>query len=131
MTRWLLLGVLGASLASCGGTGRILSYGTDLADAKVLLGAAEFQVYVHPTDHSILVQRSLRQIAGGHDNPVEFRAAGAQFLAPVACETTGIALVAAGSFEITYRCPDGIDLPSVVASQRAALRGGASLRNVP
>ena len=128
MIKRLVVCAVALGLASCAGTGRALSYGMDLADAKVLLGAAEFQIYVHPEDDTLLVQRSLKQIAGGQDSSVEFRAAGAQFIAPLGCQTASIQLLAAGTYEVAYTCPEGTDLRTTVASQRASLRAGASIQ---
>lgn len=117
-----------AALAGCG-TGRLLSYGGELADAKTRLGQAEFQIYVHPTDRTLLIQRSLGQIAGGIDQSVEFTAAARSFVAPLECTVGPAQLISAGSFEAPYECPAGVDLPQIVAQQRAALRGGQPLRS--
>lgn len=116
------------ALAGCG-TGRLLSYGGQLADGKTRLGQAEFQIYVHPSDQTILIQRSFGQIAGGIDHPHEFTAAAQQFVAPVGCTVQPSQQISAGSFEAAYRCPDDIDLPSLVAQQRSALRAGQPLRS--
>jgi len=126
--RIILAAVLCATLAACG-TGRLLSYGGELADAKVRLGDAEFQVYVHPKDETLLVQRSLGQISGGQDLSFEFQAAAARFLASVECRAGNATSISAGSFEVPYECDAGVELPQLVAQQRAALRAGQPLRN--
>ncbi|SFS42727.1 hypothetical protein [Brevundimonas viscosa] len=118
-----------AALGGCAGTGRLFSYGvTQLADARVRLGEAEFQIYVHPSDPTLLIQRSLNQTGGGMGTIPEFEAAAGSFLAPVGCSPLATQLIAAGSYETTYRCPPGVDLIALVAAQRTDLREGAPLR---
>lgn len=116
------------ALAGCGGTGRMLSYGMELADAKVRLGEAEFQIYAHPSEPTLLVQRSLSQIGGGTGTVPEFAAAASKLIKPLDCAVTDAKQISAGTFEVTYSCPDGTDIRAAIASQRPNLRSGAPLR---
>ncbi len=123
--------VAGASLAGCG-TGRLLSYGTELGDAVVRMGPAAFSVYVHPTDDTLLIQRGTAQTSAA-DGPVIIGLVADQFLAPTGCTSSSPTLLTAGSWEAGFQCPAGVDLRALAASQRVALRAAQpiQLRTAP
>lgn len=113
------------TVAGCG-TGRLLSYGTQMSDAVVRMGPAAFSVYVHPKDDTLLIQRRVMQTTN-HDSAELIRIAGTQFVQPVGCSITEVRSIAAGSWEAGFACPPDVDLRALASEQRAQLQAGASL----
>ena len=124
--RLIITTLLCLALAGCG-TGRLLSYGGQLSDASVRLGPAQFSVYVHPSDDTLLIQRAISQTSST-DGAALIGIVAEQFLEPVGCTHGPAASIAAGSWEVPFDCPDSIDLRSLVADQRQNLRAGASIQ---
>lgn len=128
--RMILAMVTGGALLSGCAMGRLASYGSELADAQVNLGAAQFQLYIHPQDDTVLVQRSLNQTAT-NDPPAIADAAVSTLLAPAGCVTTSVSALSPGAFEVGFSCPPGIDIRRLAIEQRQALKAGQSLRVTP
>ncbi|MET4683911.1 hypothetical protein [Brevundimonas faecalis] len=113
-------------LGGCASTGRLLSYGVELSDALLRMGHAQFSIYVHPKDDTLLIQRRVMQTSN-YDGQELIRIAAAQFLEPVDCTVTEVRLIAPGGWEAGFACPAGVDLRALVQQQRAALQTGAPL----
>lgn len=125
MKKIVVAAMAALALSGCG-AGRLLSYGGELSDAVVRMGPAAFSVYVHPKDDTLLIQRRMMQTSNT-DGPELIRIAASQFLAPVECTASNVALIGPGSWEASFACPLGVDLRSLVRDQRTALQAGAPL----
>lgn len=134
---------LTVALGSCASVGRAMSYGSDLADAKVSVGARQFAVWVHDVDRTLLINRnngaSMGQgladgltfgAAGGLPAPL-FRAAADAVLSTMGCKALDVYQLGGQgvSWEATYECPDGVDPRKEVATRRDAWRAGLTTPN--
>lgn len=119
--------VLAATVLSGCGTSRLLSYGGQLSDAKVELGAAAFSVYVHPKDDTLLIQRRFGQTTN-LDGPELIGIVASQFLQPIECSVGNVERIAPGSWEASFSCPSSVDIRRLVAAQRGDLQSGAPIK---
>jgi len=125
-------------LSSCAGVGRMMSYGSDWADAKVDVGARSFAVWVHPVDRTLLVNRdtdaaigqglveglTLGGVNGNLPAPI-WRAAADAVLSTMGCRAVDVyTLDNAVSWEATYECPEGVDPRVEVSTRREEWRRG-------
>lgn len=130
-------------LAGCAGMGRTVSYGTERADAVTTIEGRRYNLYVHPTDDTILMQRPIATGAGqafvsgatmGIANPGfderQWKAAAEHFVAPLKCEIGDVYLLGknSGTWEARFECPAGVDLRDMVIRQRGMLRQGWPLK---
>jgi len=137
----MLVSALAFAVGGCTTMNRTMSYGMELGDAKPVIDGRTYNIYVHPTDNTLLLQRTIANAAGvglvegatfGLAQPnnvhARWRRAAEEFLRPVGCEAVEVyALDQASSWEATFKCPEGVDLRGLVAAQRSALRNGAPL----
>ena len=126
MRRIWLAAIVAAALAGCAGTGRMLSYGTELSDAVVRMGPAAFSVYIHPKEDTLLIQRRLSQTSG-HDGPQLITIAAQTFLDPIRCQAGSTRSLGPGSWETTFTCPASVDIRALAAAQRANLQAGTPI----
>lgn len=125
--RLLGIALAGAlALSGCAGTGRLMSYGTDMADALVRMGPAAFSVYVHPADDTLMLQRRMSQTSNS-DGPELIAIAAQTFLDPVRCTAGSAAALAPGTWEVPFTCPTGVDIRALAQQQRTALRAGTPI----
>jgi len=125
--RLLGITVAGAlALSGCAGTGRLMSYGTDMADALVRMGPAAFSVYVHPADDTLMLQRRMSQTSNS-DGPALITIAAQTFLDPVGCTAGSATPLAPGTWEVPFTCPAAVDIRALAQQQRAALRAGTPI----
>lgn len=115
--------ISGLALAGCAGTGRMLSYGTDMADALVRMGPAAFSLYIHPEDETLMIQRRMSQTSNS-DGPALITVAAQTFLDPVRCRAGAATPIAPGTWEVPFSCPAGVDVRALANEQRASLRSG-------
>jgi hypothetical protein len=134
--RALLLAGLFA-LGACAATQqRLLTYNSGWPDADVYVGGDRYQVWFHETDQTVLVQRGeprpLGQLAAenltvyGQDrspNALWWGAAANAVLQPIGCY--GEVLNGEGAIrEITYTCPQPVDVAAAVTANRETWRRG-------
>jgi hypothetical protein len=130
-----------ATLSGCAGLSRTASYGNRLADAKTVVDGRGFSLWMHPTDHTILIQRAAAPAIGrafiegltfnaAHFNepkPIWMDAA-RTLTDPAGCAVTdAYTLDDRMTWEAPYQCPQGVDLRAEVMEQRDRLRGGERL----
>lgn len=122
----LIVAVL--ALAGCG-TPRLMSYGVELSDAKVLLpDGGAFSVYVHPKDPTILIENRIAQSGRAQSYDIGiWRSAAESFVKPIGCGISEVKNISAGAWEAAYACPPGVDLRGLAMAQRRELQGGAPL----
>lgn len=141
MRRAMAVAVLAMMVTGCGaGFSRLMSYGSDLADARTSVDGRNFSLFIHPADDTILITRgtaaalgqgvasglTLNSIDLTEPKPVWMRAA--QWLAePAGCEVLDAYRIADASWEAPFRCPAGVDLRALAAAHRADLRDGQPL----
>lgn len=124
-----------ALLGACASTWHTLSY-DGLSDADVWVGESRYQVWFHPTDQTVLVQRG----APGHFADVLAQnvtvyaqdsspgvlwwgAAANAVLRPIGCYATEVT-GADQMREIQYVCPQPVDVGTQVAAHREEWRRG-------
>ena len=116
------------SLTACAGLARLSSYGSRMADAQVHVGRAGFNIWIHPSDPTIIVQERFGgAIAGGFvegltlgaaDASPPFaipRHAGAAYLARFGCPSDDVWPLESITTEIRYACPAGVTLARIDA----------------
>ena len=110
-------------LTGCASTGRLMSYGSRMADAQVHVGRAGYNIWYHPSDMTIIVQERFGGGMGGaflegatfgavETSPpiVVPRHAGAAYLARFGCRVTDAYTLEDVTTEIRYEC-DGSGRP--------------------
>ena len=106
-------------------------YGWGMADAHVPMGDTFFNVWVQKTRNTILLEPSVKTalVGGGHYPDTTWRTVAEAFVQPVGCGISEVRplLRIGAAWEATYVCPDGVDLRSLVKSQRPLLQHGAKL----
>ena len=146
MRAWIVAGVAVVALAGCSNMARTASYGTTWADAIYQVYGKRFEMYAHEKDPTLLLQISIgRQLGqealelvtlGLADDGLPYhtwKAAAEWIVEPVGCEVAELKpLMQAHTWEMRYRCPEGVDLRAMIAEQRDLLRRGIPLkRTVP
>lgn len=126
MRKAILATLMASALAGCAGTGRMLSYGTELSDAVVRMGPAAFSVYIHPSENTLMLQRRISQTSNS-DGPQLIKIAAQTFLDPIGCRAGPASMLSAGTWETSFTCPSDIDIRALAQQQRAALQGGAPI----
>lgn len=124
-----------ALLGACASTWHTLSY-EGMPDADVWVGESRYQVWFHPTDQTVLVQRgapapftqALLQnvtIYAQDSSPrvLWWGAAANAVLQPIGCYATE-AIGADQMREIQYVCPQPVDVTAQVAAHREEWRRG-------
>lgn len=106
------LAALAVGVSGCASTGRLLSYGTDQAQAQIDVGGRKMNVWSHPSDPTLLIVKTVGDAARGgaiegatfglvdapHPDVRLIDAAVSRFLAPVGCTAQpAMELGAAGS----------------------------------
>lgn len=128
-------------LSGCAGLGRIESYGSHLADAKVHVDGKGYSIWVHQHEDTLLVQRSAGAAMGQSfvqgltlnlvnmmDPKPYWKRAAAQMTDPVGCQVTDVyPLDSHSTWEAPYACPAGVDLRALINAQREDLRHGAPI----
>ena len=115
------------ALAGCAGMGRMLEYGSELADARHNFGGRTFSIYVHPTEDVLLVQGSVTD-SHATVSATAIRLVAEDFVKPVRCKIGTPTLIAPASYELPYSCSSA-DLRRIMISQRASLQQGTTLVN--
>lgn len=136
---------MAAALSGCvAGMSRMMTYGNELADAKVRVGHRVFNIYVHPTDPTLLVQRGVAAAMGqGMAEGATFGATNLMSPMPIWRAAAQAVLDAAGTgctvseaytldnkttWEARYACPDGKPLPGdLVREKRPVWREGLAV----
>jgi hypothetical protein len=132
--RTLTIAVL-ALLTACASTWHTLSY-DGMPDADVWVGEDRYQVWFHPSDQTVLVQRGapmhfadlLAQnvtVYAQNSSPgiLWWGAAANAVLRPIGCYATEVT-GADQMREVQYTCPQPVDVGAQVASHRAEWQGG-------
>ena len=109
--------------------GRTLEYGMELADAHPDLGGRRLSLYVHPREDTILIQAEIAQQSESQlwDYGV-WRGAAYWLVHPVGCTVGDPYPVAAGTLEVRFQCPPGVNIRELVARNRSTLQQGIPLR---
>lgn len=119
--RIAIIAVSAIALTGCTGMGRLMSYGTDQAHAQVHVGRAGYNIWVHPSDDTIIVQERFGGAMGGAlvegftlgaaetspHLPIP-RHAGALFLARFECSVEDAYELEGITTEIAFSCPEGV-----------------------
>lgn len=116
-----------------------MTYGTELADAKVRVGHREYAIYFHPTDSTIMIQRgfgasmgqsvveglSLGAVDMSEPAPI-WRAAGDAVLHELGCRTVDVYTIDNDiTWEASYTCKNGSRVSDeAVAENRSRWRAG-------
>lgn len=127
----------------CASVQRMASY-TGGADAQIGVQGRRLNLWMHPSDPTIMAAMTVGDAAGGGFirgatfglvggfklDPRAIDAGLAQWLAPTGCSAEPVRELGSDStnFEARYSCPAGVDLRSVVEGQRASLMQGAAIR---
>lgn len=110
----------------------IFDYGGGFAfsDASVMLGDRTIRVYVHKSRNTLLLQPAVKELGRDPSNwpDADWQAAAAAFVRPLGCVIPQTLPLARATWEATYLCPAGIDLPALVKRQGQAVKDGAPLR---
>lgn len=114
------------AVGGCAGTGRMLSYGSEMSDAVVRMGPAAFSVYIHPKDDALMIQRRISQTSNS-DGPELISIAAQTFLDPVGCSAGSTVPLGPGTWETRFICPSSVDIRALAHQQRSALQSGAPL----
>ena len=146
MTRYLLAFGLIAALATsgCATTGRLISYGTNNAQAQIDVAGRKMNVWSHPSDRTLLIVKTVGAAAAGgviegatfglveapRPDVRAIDSAVALFLAPVGCTAQPALPLGSGGvqFEAAYSCPAEINLRTMMFAQKDALMQGQPLR---
>ena len=146
MRAWIVAGVAVVALAGSTNMARTMSYGTDWADAIYGVHGKRIEMYAHEKDQTLLLQLSVGRVMGqsmvqiatlglAGDGPslATWRAAAEWVVEPVGCEVAELKpLMRDNTWEMRYRCPEGVDLRAMIMAQRDLLRRGIPLaRTVP
>ncbi len=145
MRRWIAAGVGMVLLGGCAGYSRLVSYGPDPAVANYQVQGKKLSAFLHPTEDTIVVTGSVSNAFGkgllegitlgiaDTAPPFEVWKAGANWLvSPVGCDVVDLhPLDVETSWEFLPRCPEGVDLRSLIEAQREQLRNGAPLQPEP
>lgn len=137
MKRLVTIATAALMMTGCASVQRLSSYGTGQADAQIGVQGRRMNVWLHPSEASILTGMTVGDAAGGgflrgatfglaggfKPDPREIDASLAAWLAPTGCSAAPVREIGKDSinFEAAYRCPAGVDLPALVESQREAL----------
>jgi hypothetical protein len=141
----LSLALLCVALTGCASTGRLLSYGTNNAQAQIDIGnGRKMNVWSHPTDPSLLIVQTVGSAAGqgavegatfgmAEYNRPDVRnvdAAVSRFLAPVGCSAQPAQQLGTGAiqFEAFFQCPADVNLRQLMFAQKEGLMRGEPLR---
>ncbi len=138
MRNILMMLVAAFALGGCASLDRMASYGNHFADAKVKVDGRGFNIWVHPVDNDLLIQRSLGAAMGqGFVEGLTFnslnlmeakpvwKAAAEQITGPLGCTVTdAYTLDNRTSWEAPFTCPAGVDLRAIVHAERPELRLG-------
>lgn len=138
---YLMLALSAVLLTGCATSGRLMSYGTELADAKFTSDGRGYSAWVHPKDPTILLERPMGVSVGkgfvsgltvgliSGDAPyATWESAFKKFVEPTGCKVDRItALDPKMAWEGDYTCPPGVELRALVSAQREALRAGQPL----
>lgn len=117
MLRFFLVALTGLALTGCAGMGRLMSYGMDQAHGQVRVGSEGFNVWVHPSDNTIIVQERFGgAIAGAFVEGASFnlvessppkdiaRHAGAVFLSRFGCRAHEAITLEDITTEVVFTC---------------------------
>jgi hypothetical protein len=135
--RALMLAAL-LALGACATAQRTLSYNAGMPDADVFVGNQRFQLWFHDRDQTILVQRGDPQPLGSllaqnaafyaNDatlNPYWWGAAANAVLTQFGCYGSEVSEENRSQMrEVTYTCPQPVDVSVEVAQRRAEWRRG-------
>ena len=126
------------ALGACATTQRALSYNSGYPDADVFVGNQRFQLWFHERDQTILIQRGdpqplgslLTQNATVYANdatlgPLWWGAAANAVLTQFGCYGEEVSEADRSQMrEVSYTCPEPVDVGARVAQQRAEWRRG-------
>lgn len=131
-------------VGGCASTSRLLSYGTNNAQAQITVGDRKMNVWSHPSEPSLLIVQTVGDAAAGgaiegatlgfaearRPDVRAVDAAVSAFLAPVGCTAQPATQLGSGAiqFEARFSCPGDIDLRAMMFAQKDALMRGSPLR---
>ena len=137
---------VGAALlmvSGCASVQRMASY-RDGADAQIGVAGRRMNLWMHPSDPTILAGMTVADAAGGgfirgatfglaggfKPDPRAVDAALAAWLRPTGCTAAPVQELGNDSinFEARYSCPAGVDLNALVEAQKAGLMRGEPIR---
>jgi hypothetical protein len=131
-----LAAVLGVT--ACGTTQRVLDYDGGRPDADVFVGNQRFQVWFHGREQKLMIMRGDPQPMGSlvaqnatiyaNDatlGPLWWGAAANAVLTQFGCYGSEVSEAERTQLrEVTYTCPEGVDVGAQIAQQREAWRRG-------
>jgi hypothetical protein len=139
MKRALILALL-LTLSACASTQRYFTYPGGMPDADVHVGGYRYQVWFHPSDQTIWMQRgdprpmseltalNTTRYAANPSQPEEvWRAAANAVLFTIHCEATQIT-GADQMREAGYVCGPGVDVNGAIEANRANWQRGIQAR---
>ena len=102
------------------------------SNASVMLGDRTFRIYVNKSRNTLLLEAAMKDMGKSPSAwaDADWQAAAAAFVRPIGCvvpQTVPLSRLGA-AWEATYLCPVGVDLPTLVKQQSAALKDGGALK---
>jgi hypothetical protein len=146
MRRTVIAALAASMLVSACGTGfnRLTTYTQRQPDARTTVDGKGYNLFVHPIDDTILVQRGVGAALGQSfvegatfgavkmQEPMPLWRRAAEWLAnPVGCTISEIYELERISWEAPFSCPAGVDLRKEVEQNHDTLRQGQPLPPTP
>lgn len=143
MRHWkiTIVAIAALSVSACGtGFNRLTTYTQKAPDARTEVDGKGYNLFVHPVDDTILVQRGVGAAMGQSfvegatfgivslQEPMPiWRRAAEWLVAPVGCTISEIYELERISWEAPFACPDDVDLRQQVRDHQSTLREGQPL----
>jgi hypothetical protein len=121
------------TLAGCASIGRASQYQSLYADAHDLSGAVVWEIRIHPSDSTLLMEERIPLLSSELFVPPRAGselalAAATRFLGDTGCIAVDVREMAAPWHEVSFVCPANVDIRTLAREQREHIRGGSALR---
>ena len=109
----------------------LLDYGWGMADARIPMGNAAFNIWMAPHRSTFLIEPAMKTVlgGGGHYPDAVWRTVAEAFVQSVGCGISDVRPLSkmGAAWEATYVCPASVNLIALARAQRDALKHGARL----
>jgi len=131
MRRAVVGACLAACLASTAAASSLFDYGWGMADARIPMNDAAFNIWIAPHRPTFLIEPAMKTVmgGGGHFPDPVWRTVAEAFVQPIGCGISEVRPLSrmGAAWEATYVCPGDVDLIHLVREQRDALKRGERL----